>query len=41
MRAEFAEVARTGATHPCDAQRGLELQRLVARVEAALASGAS
>jgi predicted dehydrogenase len=39
LRAEFAAVARTGAPHPCDAARGLELARLVARVDAALASG--
>jgi len=38
LRAEFAEVARTGEPHPCDAARGLELQRLVDRVERALAS---
>ncbi|MGZ6897613.1 MAG: Gfo/Idh/MocA family protein [Acidimicrobiia bacterium] len=38
LRAEFAEVARTGAPHECDARRGLELQRLVARVESALAA---
>jgi predicted dehydrogenase len=37
MRAEFAAAARTGGPHPCDAARGLELQRLVARVAAALA----
>jgi predicted dehydrogenase len=37
LRAEFAEVARTGGPHPCDAARGLELQRLVDRVERALA----
>lgn len=37
LRAEFAAVARTGAAHPCDAARGLELQRLVDRVERALA----
>jgi len=40
LRAEFAEVARTGGPHPCDAARGLELQRLVERVERALASPA-
>jgi hypothetical protein len=38
LRAEFADVARTGAGHPCDARRGLELQRLVARVTDALAA---
>ena len=37
LRAEFAAVARSGAPHPCDAARGLELQHLVARVEDALA----
>lgn len=36
VRAELTEVARTGGPHPCDATRGLELQRLIARVEAAL-----
>ena len=36
VRAEFAAVARSGGPHPCDAARGLELQRLVARVERAL-----
>jgi predicted dehydrogenase len=38
LRAEFAAAARTGAPHPCDARRGLELQRLVARVSNALAA---
>jgi predicted dehydrogenase len=38
VREEFAEVTRTGAPHRCDAARGLELARLVARVEAALAA---
>jgi predicted dehydrogenase len=38
MRAEFATAARTGGPHPCDAARGLELQRLLARVDVALAS---
>ncbi len=38
VRAEFAAVARTGAAHPCDAARGLELQVLVARAERALAT---
>ena len=37
LRREFAEVVRTGAAHPCDAARGLELQRLVERVDLALA----
>ena len=40
LRAEFAAVARTGDAHPCDAARGLELQRLVDRVERALAVSA-
>jgi len=38
MRSEFVTAARTGGPHPCDAARGLELQRLLARVDAALAS---
>jgi len=38
LRAEFAAVARSGGPHPCDAARGLELARLVARVEHALGS---
>jgi predicted dehydrogenase len=41
MRAEFAEVARTGTAHPCDAGRGLELQRLVSRVTEALAASSA
>ncbi len=36
VRAEFAHVARTGDTHPCDAARGLVLQKLIARAERAL-----
>lgn len=36
VRAEFAATVRSGGPHPCDAARGLELQRLVARVEHAL-----
>jgi predicted dehydrogenase len=36
LRAEFAEVARTGASHPADVQRGLHLQRLLARAEASM-----
>jgi hypothetical protein len=31
LRAEFAEVARTGASHPLDVHRGLYLQRLLAQ----------
>jgi predicted dehydrogenase len=38
LRAEFAAVARSGDAHPCDAARGLEVVRLVARVEDALRS---
>jgi predicted dehydrogenase len=37
LRAEFVEVARTGADHPCDAKRGLHLQRILAEAEAQLA----
>lgn len=40
LRAEFAAAARSGGPHPCDAARGLELQRLVDRVERALADPA-
>ena len=36
VRAEFAEVARTGGPHPCDAARGLAIQELIARAERAL-----
>ena len=36
LRAEFAEVARTGAPHACDAQRGLVIQTLVERAVRAL-----
>jgi predicted dehydrogenase len=36
LRAEFAEVARTGAPHPVDVQRGLHLQRLLDRAHASL-----
>jgi predicted dehydrogenase len=36
VRAEFAHVARTGDPHPCDAARGLAIQELVARAEAAV-----
>jgi predicted dehydrogenase len=35
IRREFAEVAR-GASHPCDVQRGLHLQRILAEADAAL-----
>ncbi len=38
VRSEFAAVARSGGPHPCDAARGLELQRLIARVERSLGS---
>jgi predicted dehydrogenase len=37
LRSEFVEVARTGAAHPCDAKRGLHLQRILAEAEAQLA----
>jgi len=33
LRAEFAEVARTGAAHDCDVHRGLYLQRLIETAE--------
>ncbi|MCU1428147.1 MAG: oxidoreductase [Actinomycetia bacterium] len=36
LRREFAEVARTGGPHPVDVQRGLYLQRLLAKAEASL-----
>lgn len=36
VRAEFAHVARTGDRHPCDAARGLAIQELIARAEAAI-----
>jgi predicted dehydrogenase len=36
LRADLAAVARTGGPHPCDAARGLHVQRLVARAQAAL-----
>lgn len=39
LRAEFAAVARSGAAHPCDAQRGLELQLIIDRAERDLAAG--
>jgi predicted dehydrogenase len=38
VRAEFAEVARTGGPHPCDVHRGLTLQRLIGRAESSLAA---
>lgn len=37
VRAEFAAVARTGAAHPCDVRRGLELQAVIERAERRLA----
>jgi predicted dehydrogenase len=37
LRADFATAARTGGPHPCDAARGLHLQRLLAMAEVALA----
>jgi predicted dehydrogenase len=37
LRADFAAVARTGDPHPCDAARGLHLQRVLAMADAALA----
>jgi predicted dehydrogenase len=36
LRRELAETARRGGGHPCDAARGLHVQRLVARATAAL-----
>ena len=36
LRAEFAEVARTGAPHACDAQRGVVIQTLIERATSAL-----
>ena len=36
LRAEFAHVASTGASHPADVHRGLHLQRLIAAAEASL-----
>ncbi len=38
VRAELADVARTGDAHPCDAARGLVLAELVARASDALRS---
>jgi predicted dehydrogenase len=37
LRRDFATVARSGESHPCDATRGLQVQRLLATAEAALA----
>jgi predicted dehydrogenase len=37
IRAELAEVVRTGSPHPCDVFRGLAVQEVVARAEALLA----
>ena len=39
LRAEFARVARTGAPHPCDAARGLHVQRIVDAARRAVATG--
>jgi predicted dehydrogenase len=36
LRADFAAVARTGGPHPCDAARGLHLQRVLALAQDAL-----
>jgi predicted dehydrogenase len=36
LRADFAAVAATGGPHPCDAARGLALQRILAMVQDAL-----
>ncbi len=36
LRAEFVATARSGDPHPCDASRGLQIQRLVARSQAAV-----
>lgn len=36
FRSEFADVARTGAPHECDAQRGLIIQTLIERATRAL-----
>jgi len=33
LRAEFAEVARTGASHPCDVHRGRYLQEWITRTQ--------
>jgi predicted dehydrogenase len=37
LRADFAAVAASGGPHPCDAARGLELQRILAMAQDALA----
>lgn len=37
LRADFAAAAETGGPHPCDAARGLHLQRLIAMAQGALA----
>jgi hypothetical protein len=37
LRAELAETAR-GARHPCDAERGLHLQRVIEAAQRALTS---
>lgn len=39
LRVDFAGVAQDGRRHPCDAERGLYLQQLLAATEFALASG--
>jgi predicted dehydrogenase len=36
LRADFAAAARTGGPHPCDAARGLHLQRVLAMADTAL-----
>ncbi len=36
VRREFAEAVATGRPHPCDAARGLHLQRIVDAVETSL-----
>jgi predicted dehydrogenase len=38
LRADFAAAAAAGGGHPCDAARGLHLQRLLAMVKDALAA---
>jgi predicted dehydrogenase len=37
LRADFAAVAQSGGPHPCDAARGLHLQRVLAMAQDALA----
>ncbi len=39
LRTDFAAVAASGGPHPCDAARGLHLQRILALVQAALPGG--